>query len=115
MRDKYTKKNITKDWLLQNRFRYNPLCNEPDEDIETYTYRFPVHKYGIVDILECELLVHLGEDEIEVNVYDYRTNNKYAAFYCTEYGNYEPILRNIHAEIDKKIKKLGIKKETIND
>lgn len=36
----YKKKNITKEWLSSNGFRYNRLFS--DDETEVYTYRFPV-------------------------------------------------------------------------
>ena len=103
---KYIKKNITKEWLLSNGFRYNRLLS--DDKIETYTYRFPVHKYNKFTVLECELRVLLGEDNILINVYDYATNDKYAPFYYCEYGDYDKMLKIINEKISRELKRLGI-------
>ncbi len=59
-------------------------------------------------MLECELKVILGNDVINVNVYDYGTNDKYAPFYYCEYGNYDKMLQEICKRINKKLKDLNI-------
>lgn len=103
---KYIKKGLTKEWLLSNGFRYNRQFNIIDT--ETYTCRFPVYKYEGFTILECELKVNLGEDDVHINVYDYKTINKYAPFYYMECGNYTVMLKEIWQKINKELKKLGI-------
>lgn len=111
-RAKYIKRNITKDWLLFNGFHhYNRLFS--DAETEVYTYRFPVCKYEKFTILECELKVIIGEDNIHINVYDYNTLNRYAPFYYSEYRNYTVMLKEIWQKIDKELNKLGIKKVTM--
>lgn len=110
---KYKKKNITKDWLLSNGFRYNRLFS--DDETEAYTYRFPVHKYDKFTVLECEFRVVLGEKDISINVYDYATNNKYAPFYYCEYGNYDKLLKEINEKINVVLKKLKIEKVKRNE
>ncbi len=104
----YINKNIDKKWLLDNGFRLNRLFS--DEETETYTYRFPVWKHNKFTILECELKVVLGEEEINVNVYDYNTNDRYVPFYYCEYGNYDRMLKEINGKIEAVLKRLGIKK-----
>lgn len=106
LQTKYKKKNITKDWLLSNGFHYNRLLS--DNEAEVYTYRFPVYKYNKYTVLECELKIALGEDVINVNVYDYNTHDKYAPFYYSEYGNSKKMLNIISHEINKKLKSLEI-------
>ncbi len=108
---KYIKKNITKEWLIFNKFRHNRLLS--DGTVDVYTYRFPVLKHDKFIVLECELRVTLGDEKIDVNVFDYNTNNKYAPFYCCEYGNYDNILRKINNRIDKEIDELQISKSCI--
>lgn len=73
-----------------------------------YTYRFPVYKYNKFTVLECELKVALGEDIINVNVYDYNTHDKYAPFYYCEYGNYNKMLKEINEKIDIVLKRLNV-------
>lgn len=108
---KYRKKNMTKDWLLSNGFRYNRLFS--DDETEVYTYRFPVHKYNEFTVLECEFRVVLGEKDISINVYDYATNNKYAPFYYCEYGNYDKLLKEINEKINIVLRKMRIEKVKI--
>lgn len=108
---KYTKKNVTKNWLTSNGFRYNRLLS--DGEMEIYTYRFPVLKYDKFTVLECELRAELNSSEIKINVYDYNTNSKYAPFYYCEYGTYNNILKEIHNKINKKLKDLQIDIERV--
>lgn len=104
---RFTKTNMTKQWLLSNRFHYNRLFS--DEEIESYTYRFPVYKCEGFTILECELRVNLGSNYVYIDVYDHNTINKYAPFYFCEYGK-NILLENIWRIIGKEIKRLGISK-----
>ncbi len=99
---------MTKEWLLSNGFYYNRLFS--DDETEVYTYRFPVYKYNKFTVLECELKVILGNDVINVNVYDYNTHDKYAPFYYYEYGNYDKILKEISEKIENALNKLKVKK-----
>lgn len=106
IKTQYTKNNITKEWLLSNDFRLNRLFS--DQETEVYTYRFPVYKYNKFTLLECEFRVILGENIINVNVYDYATNDKYAPFYYCEYGNFDAMLKVIYNKINKELQKLSI-------
>ena len=110
-KSKYIKRNMTKDWLVSNGFHYNRIFSNNDADV--YTYRFPVYKYERFIILECEMKVILGEDNVYINVFDYNTLNRYAPFYYMEYGNYTSMLKEIWQKIDKELNKLGIKKITM--
>lgn len=107
------KKNVTKEWLFNNGFRFNRLFS--DENIEVYTYRFPVYKYENFTVLECELRIISGSDNVIIDVYDYGTINKYAPFYYMEYGNYDSMLKEIWLKINKVIKTLGIKEGNASD
>lgn len=107
-RNEYIKKNITKEWLLSNGFKYSKIFS--DEDTEAFTYRFPVHKYESFTVLECELRMTLGEDKVVIDVYDYNTINRYTPFYYSEYGDYSVILKEIWIKIEKQLKKLNITK-----
>lgn len=110
---RFLKKNITKQWIISNKFHYNRLFSSEDEEV--YTYRFPVYKYEKFTILECELRVALGEGDIIIDVYDYGTINKYAPFYYTEYGNYDLILKEIWLQIDRIIRRLGIEERRVSN
>lgn len=79
-----------------------------DDKTEVYTYRFPVYKYNKFTVLECEFKVVFREDIINVNVYDYNTNDKYAPFYYCEYDNYDKMLKEINGKIESILKKLKI-------
>lgn len=105
----YVKPGITKEWLNKNDFRYNRMLSDSDDSV--YTYRFPLHKNGYFTTLECELSCVETTGEINVDVYDYGTRNRYAAFYCTEYGDYSCMLKAINKRINAELKRLGIKKK----
>lgn len=102
----YHKQGMTKDWLISNGFRYSRVLSTDDTTV--YTYRFPVYKYRSMTVLECEISVILGEDNVKLNVYDYNTNDKYAAFYYCEYGNYNKMLKIVWNKITDVLQKLGI-------
>ncbi len=103
---KYTKINITKAWLMQNGFWHSRKSHI--EELDVYTYRFPVYKYGKLTVLEGEISVLIEDGSIDINVYRYGTCDKYAPYYSLEYGNYEKILHTIHERIDRELKRLGI-------
>lgn len=105
----YKLPKTSKQWLLSHDFHYNRLFS--DEEIEVYTYRFPVYKYEKFTVLECELSVILGNDNTTINVYDYGTNDRYAPFYYSEYGNYDKMLEIIWKNINSYLIKLGIIKK----
>ena len=77
---------MTKQWIISNKFHYSRLFSSEDEEV--YTYRFPVYKYENFTILECELHITLGEDDIIIDVYDYGTIHEAPEFLLTlsEFG-----------------------------
>ena len=99
---RYIKPNVTKKWLQSHDFYYNQILSDDEDNLESYSYRFPVYKYGVYTTLECEFTITLGLDDVLVNVYDYGTRDRYAPFYCCEYGNYDKILNIIVKNIEKK-------------
>lgn len=101
---------LTKDQLLSKGFKFSRTFS--DNENEVYTYRFPVYKYNKMTVLECELRVVLSEDKVDINVYNYNTNDKYAPFYYCEYGNYNQMLKIINDKIEYMLKRLGIKEIT---
>lgn len=107
----YIKENVTKEWLQSNGFRRNRIFSNNEMDI--YTYRFPVYKYGDACTLECELSIVLQSGRVNIDVYDYCTRNKYAPFYCVEYGNYSNMIKHINEKIQNELKQLKIM-EVIN-
>lgn len=113
MQNKYYKKNVSKEWLVTNGFRYSK--NLSDEETSVYTYRFPVFKYERMTVLECEINISLEDGEVKLNVYDYGTNDKYAAFYYCEYGNYDKMLKIIWDKIEHMLNKLQIKRKINNE
>lgn len=107
LKDRYIKTNISKQWLVQNGFRYNKSLSE--DVIEIYTYRFAVHKYKNIPVLFCEFSIDLNTGITGIDVYD-ENNNMYYPFYHVEYGNYDTLIELINKKIAKKLNSLGIKK-----
>lgn len=110
----YIKKNMTKEWLLKNDFRYNRFFSTKDDTV--YTQRFTVAKQcGKHDIsLECEVLAYYPEGNICINVYNAGTRDKYPSFYNREFGsNNNKLLDMIDFKINKKLERLEI--EVIKD
>lgn len=103
----YIKPRITKEWLNKNEFKYNRTLSDSEDNV--YTYRFPLCKNGYFITLECELSCVESTGEIRVDVYDYGTRNRYAAFYCAEYGDYSVMLKSINRRINSELKSLGLK------
>lgn len=109
---RYIKKDVTKEWLQLHGFKYNSIFS--DEESDAYTYRFPVHKYGLFTILECEILIYINTGEVKINVYDYNTRSKYAPFYYKEYGN-NTLVSSIEKKILSELKRLKIFKYKRNN
>lgn len=105
---KYFKPNITKEWIRLSPFRYS----FSDYEENAYTYRFPVYRSGYFITLECELILFDKTGDVEINVFEYGTRDKYAAFYCREYGE-NRVLNTVHNNINKEFEKLGIVEKEI--
>ena len=103
--NKYYKPNITKEWIRKSPFRYSNLFSDYEEN--AYSYRFPVHKSGGFITLECEIIVFEKSGNITLNVFEYGTRDKYAPFYCNDYGR-NTVLNSVHKKIKSELKKLGI-------
>lgn len=102
----YYKPNITKEWIRKSPFRYSFL--DVDEDI--YKYKFPVYKKDNKILLESEIILFNKTGNISVNVFRYRTNEKYHPYYCIFSNNNNEVTKEIDKNIFKEFKKLGIKK-----
>lgn len=104
------KKDITKEWLLKNDFRYNRYFSTKEDAV--FTQRFAVVSQGRdkkKPSLECEMLIYYPEGSIHINVYHAGTRDKYAPFYDSQYGNWDKILGLINKKINNKLNKLGVK------
>lgn len=104
--NKYIKKNLSHSWLKQNNFRYSQIFS--DSDINAYTYRFPIYKYGTSVILECELVMYEDTGEVRIDVYD-NNRNKYAPFYYDS-KVHDNFITKLDKKIKRKLKELGITK-----
>lgn len=101
----YYKPNISKEWIHKSPFRYSNLFSTYEEN--AYSYRFPVHRSGGFTTLECEVIIFEQSGNVTLNVFDYGTRDKYAAFYCNTYGK-NTVLDSIHEKIKSELAKLGI-------
>ena len=102
------KLKTSKDDLYRKGFHYNKLMS--DDNVEFYSMRFPVMKYKNTPTLECELTVELQTGQVQINVFNYGTNDVYAPYYSSEYGKYET-LDKIDEVIKTRLKKLGAKEK----
>ena len=102
------KLKTTKEDLYNKGFRYNSLMSDMETDC--YSIRFPVLKYKKHTTLECELTVELQTGNVIINVFNYKTRDQYVPYYYVECGRYDT-LEVIQKEINRYIKKLGIKEE----
>ncbi|MDD5901714.1 MAG: hypothetical protein PUC73_12565 [Lachnospiraceae bacterium] len=74
-----------------------------------YIHRFPIVKHNRVTTLEGVFTISAETGEGVVDVYD-MNHNVYAPFYHISSGNYDTILELIYTQINKELKRLGIKK-----
>lgn len=107
LKNKYIKHDVSKYWLMKNDFKYNKTLS--DDDIEIYTYRFPVHKYKNIPVLFCELSIDIKTGIVGINVYD-ENSYLYCPFYHVQYGNYNPLISSLNNKIIKRLNVFGIKK-----
>ena len=101
----YILKNNSSDNLKKLGFK---LKWQNEEGEELYTYQFPILKYNNITTLYCVLSVYTTEKRVKIDVYD-GLERVYTRFYNNEYGKADPILTEIHRNIENKLKKLGIK------
>lgn len=105
MDKKYYIKDFSKKHLLEVGFN----CVFSDEDKNYFIYRFPIIKSYKRTTIEGVILINSDSGEIILDVIDTNNNNLYTPFYIIEYGRYDTILKNINNEINKTLRKLGIK------
>lgn len=103
--NKYFKPKITAEWIRKSPFRHSNLFSDYEEN--AYSYRFPVHKSGGFITLECEIIIFEKSGNITLNVFEYGTRDKYAPFYCNDYGK-NSVLDSVHERIRAELNKLGI-------
>ena len=89
--------------LLKLGFR---KIRNTDDDI--WEHRFPVYKYNNkITTIEGVITVILSTGKVLIDVYS--NGNVYAPFYNNEYGNFEPLMEIVNANILKEFKRVGIK------
>lgn len=102
----HTKKSdMTLEWLKEYFGFSEPLS---DNRCSVYLRRFPAFKWNGIVLLDAEIKASYPNKGIEVNCYDYGTNNPYAAFYYVDCGDYTKLLESIDKRILAEFKKLGI-------
>lgn len=104
---KYLKRDITKEWLLKNDFRYNRHFSTKDDTVYTNRFTVLVVENKKKPSLECEMLCYFPEGIIYVNVYHAGTRDKYAPFYNSEYGNWDKSLFAIRDKIKLRMERIG--------
>ena len=108
----YTMANHSKKFLQDNGFRFNRNLSDSTEEI--FTYRFPLVSYKRATVIECEILVSVNTGITTVSVINTSTKDLYCAYYNREYGKSE-VIKSIDAQINKKLKGLGINYEDDNN
>ena len=68
---KWHKKQPTQKWLNANGFKYSK--DYSDKESDAYIYIFPVHKYKLMSLLECVIVVYLDNGDVIVKVQDSKT------------------------------------------
>ena len=96
--------NITTYNFSTKDFRYNN-----DGYDAFYIHRFPIVKHNRITTLEGVITISAETGEGMIDVYD-MNHNVYAPFYHINSGNFNPILEQIDSQINKELKRLGIKK-----
>lgn len=96
----------SKEYLKSCGFRYRRATYS--DDIDTFTYKFPVYKYNNnQSIIDCILVVNPQNGEVFISVVQ-QDGNIYAPFYTNDYGNYERILNIINKAILHEFTRLSI-------
>ena len=108
----YIISNHSKKFLLDNGFKFNRNLSDSTEEI--YTYRFPLVSYKKSTVIECEISVSVNTGTTNISVINTSTKDLYCAYYNREYGKSE-VVKSIDAQINKKLKGLGINYEDDNN
>lgn len=101
------KKQPTQKWLVANGFKYSKDYSNKESD--SYIYIFPVHKYKLMSLLECALVVYTDNGDVIVKVQDAKTKEPYSQFYYDSQGNHKNFIEKIEKIILEEFTKLGIK------
>lgn len=108
---KWHKKQPTQKWLNANGFKYSK--DYSDKESDAYIYIFPVHKYKLMSLLECVIVVYLDNGDVIVKVQDSKTKESYPQFSYDSQGNHKNFIEKIEKIILEEFSRLGIKE--VND
>ena len=86
-------------------FRYS---RDSNDEIITYTHRFPVYKYKNTCTLEAELTIIKEDGEVIIDVYD-MNGRLYTPFYGINDNGFEALVEEINQKIINELKRLGLK------
>ena len=88
-----------------------------DEETKKYMRKFTVYKYSDSILLEAWFCLDYKTGDVTVDVMDVYSGRygKYAKWYLSEYGDYEPLLNGINEKIAKEMKKCGIVERNKNE
>lgn len=102
---KYKMSNPSETNLLKYGFR-----EIKNTDGDLWEHRFPVYKYNNKTVtLEGIITVILSTGKIMIDVYS--NGSAYVPFYNNEYGNFEPLMEIVNANILREFNRVGIKEK----
>jgi hypothetical protein len=103
----YKIKNFSKHYLETHGFRYNTTFSNQDETY--YSILFSACKWQDYIVLTGEIRVCIETGEVWIDIYDSPINRtRYAPYYYTEYGNFDPVIEIVNKNIQKKCEELNI-------
>ena len=105
LRNKHKMQNYSREYLLSHGFRYRKASFT--DDIDVYTYRFPVYKYNKQSLIDCTLTVNPNDGDVFISVTQ-QDGCIYTPFYANDYGNFRPIMEIINSNILHQFSKLSI-------
>lgn len=105
LRNKHKIQNYSKEYLKSYGFRYRKASCK--DDIDTYTYRFPVYKYNGQSTIDCIITVNPQDGEVFITVIQ-QDGSIYTPFYTNDYGNFGTILNVINMIILHEFTRLSI-------
>ena len=103
---KWHKKDVSVKWLTSNDFKYSK--DYSDRDSDAYIYTFPVHKYKLMSLLECAVIVYSDNGDVIVKVQDAKTKEPYPQFSYDSQGNHKMFVNKLENAILPELKKFGI-------
>ena len=109
----YYMPDTSRDMLDRHDFRYRSSMSDSKESI--YEHFFPVYRYHADITLEGRFMLVRETGKILVDVFDAGSKGIYAPWYYDEGDLHAYIIKIIDSNIEKEMKRLGIKKKEDSD